>query len=151
MSTDLWGPYITTTTLTLADSPYNVTGAVTFSSGATLYIENGVEIVFLDNYDINIQGYLNVGCYEYDTSAITSIKGLANSTTYTYIHGINGKNRIGGITIDTSLNQYANGKFCNVLFKNLDYAIQESSASYADSRINPIYSIDNCEFTDINY
>eukprot|EP01084_Bolivina_argentea_P072797 132161_1 len=147
ISTNLDSSYTVDTTLTIANSPYYVVLDVSVSS-STLFIQNGVEIIFKDDYFITVSstGIINVGCNNYDTSSIISGKGLADTNTFTYIHGNNTKNRIGGINIQ----QYsATSIFCNVLFENLDYGLQEQLKPY-----NPLYApyiIDNCEFNNVNY
>eukprot|EP01084_Bolivina_argentea_P313874 543606_1 len=145
--------YIFDTTLTVSGNPYYVINDISTLSTITFKMENGVEIIFLGNYKINIFGVINVGCYEYDTSSITSINGLSNSNNYTYIHGATGQSRIGGINIDLTNSKNAYGKFCNVLFKNLDYAVAEingASISY-QSKYYRTYDIDNCEINNVNY
>ena len=138
------------TTLTENESPYYVTSGVVVQANATVNIENGATIIFLDNYDITVRGNLN-GCYDIDSS--TNVRGLIyNETNYTHIYSnYSGNNtdgdsnvRMGSIvfeydTIDLNIN------FCNVLFEGLQYGGDYATTSSIDA------SYDNCEFYNIDY
>ena len=129
----------TETTLTRADSPYYVINNVVIKDNATLNIENGVEIIFLDNYAITSRGTIN-GCYDVDTSGYTS-RGLADSSNYTYFHSYN-DSRMGTIYFEE---RSGTGAFCNVLFERLNRAIEKYDWSSTS------FMIDNCVFNDSYY
>ncbi|MCT4623353.1 MAG: hypothetical protein N4A46_06990, partial [Schleiferiaceae bacterium] len=59
LATDLSGTISANTTLTLVNSPYNITGHVTVNSGVTLTIEDGVEVRFGGNLYMEVRGILN--------------------------------------------------------------------------------------------
>eukprot|EP01084_Bolivina_argentea_P222288 376277_1 len=62
--TDITGTYSTDFTFTVADSPYQVIGPITFESTSHVNIENGAKITFLGSYQIKIKGSINCGCYD---------------------------------------------------------------------------------------
>eukprot|EP01084_Bolivina_argentea_P081734 147980_1 len=112
-STILTDPISTNTTLTLSGSPYTIVSSITVNSDVLLQIENGVEIIFMGDYTLNIYGSIIYGCNDIDTSLYSS-RGLVSDPK-------------GHIHSDTSLNAqqvvvriYENAFgsfFCNVLFE----------------------------------
>eukprot|EP01083_Nonionella_stella_P297982 1011716_1 len=56
------------TTLTSSNSPYYIVSLVRTATDATIYVESGVQLIFADNYDIQISGALIMGCDAIDTA-----------------------------------------------------------------------------------
>eukprot|EP01084_Bolivina_argentea_P085030 153716_1 len=127
----------TNTNLTVTNSPYTVTQDIFISENIILTIENGVEIIFENDYYLNIRGSIIVGCNEEDTSLITSY-GLSNNNNYTYFHSqlYNDK---GGIIFESKTNAY--GMICNAKFEGLNTVLRTTDNGFST------LSIDNCEFT----
>ncbi len=136
--------YYFSETLFVDQSPYCVISDPVIPSGISLTVENGVEIIFMDDYEINTYGSIH-GCSTYTTSNINSISGLADSNTFTLIRGNNSLSRIGKIRIYTSSGSGLSTTFCNTRFTNMDYALYSTGATYYS------YSCDNCEFINVNY
>eukprot|EP01083_Nonionella_stella_P092207 258029_1 len=65
----IWTQYLSAvdSVLSLTNSPYHEVSDVVISEGATFSIPNG-GIIFNDDYDINVRGTINAGCYDIDTS-----------------------------------------------------------------------------------
>ena len=126
-------------TWTLASSPYYVDSNVIIQTNITVNIENGVEIIFNDNYQITMRGYLNA-CYDIDTSGYTS-RGLADPSNYTSFHSFN-ESRLGSLYFEER-NSYA--AFCNVVFEKLNRPIEKYDWSSRS------FMIDNCVFNDSYY
>ncbi len=131
MSTDLSPNYFQNTTLTKNASPYYVVSDVVIYSNTTLSIENGVEIIFIDDYTIDLQGAI-YACNGYDSTSSTA--GLENANEYIYIHSNNSATAIGKTSISSGF-----ATFCNTKFAGLYYALSNS------------YAIYNSEFYDLQY
>ena len=71
-------------TLTLAGSPYYVVHNVYITPDVTFVIEDGVEIIFMENYDFQTRGELIVGCNHIETRRSYSNIGLASKTKYSW-------------------------------------------------------------------
>eukprot|EP01083_Nonionella_stella_P139768 427061_1 len=144
LSTDLNASYSSDITLTMTDSPYYVVSNVEIQSSATMYIENGIELIFLDDYVMDVYGVLD-GCYSFDTTSITNIVGLANNETFTHIFSDHvNQTRIGQIFINA--NSYGFIKMCNTLFTDINSA----AGAHVNAR-NGRFQIDNCEISDCYY
>eukprot|EP01084_Bolivina_argentea_P164675 286265_1 len=143
--TDVSNVYINPHTLTLASSPYFVRNDVEIRSTATLTIENGVEIIFMDAYTINVYGSINSGCSVFNTSSINNTTGLANTNTFTLIRGNSSLTHVGRIKIITTSGTNLYTSFCNTRFNNMDLALYITGTTYYK------YSCDNCEFINLNY
>eukprot|EP01084_Bolivina_argentea_P277888 474590_1 len=129
-SAELSQLYYVDASLSLANSPYHVISDVIISQGATLTIENGVEIIFLNHSTISVRGSIIVGCQ--DTNTLSNYhRGLLVNTPYTYIHG---ESKNGQMLFDRG----ATGEFCNVLFEKLS-GIKEISI------YSGLLSFDNCD------
>eukprot|EP01084_Bolivina_argentea_P119871 212501_1 len=122
----------TTSLLSLLNSPYYVINDIVVQQNAIINVENGVEIIFVDEYDFIIRGSINVGCYNLDTS-ISHQRGLFNPITYVHIHSINNDNN-GSITFESTA---IDGQFCNVLIETI-HSVNGKS-------------FDNCEFRNLNW
>eukprot|EP01084_Bolivina_argentea_P290970 499982_1 len=144
ISTNLTNSYASNITLTVAGSPYYVISDINIASTSTIKIENGAEIIFMDDFTISGLGYINA-CFSYDTTSITDTVGLSNPNTYIHIHGDYNKNRIGKIYLKNGdRKQFA--KFCNVKFENMYYSMRIGQTSWRSH-----YAIDNCEITNCEY
>eukprot|EP01083_Nonionella_stella_P257494 881332_1 len=132
--------YVADTSWTASESPYYVVNDIVISDGVTITVENGVEIIFMDDYTIHVRGtfdFCNV-----DTS-ITTDRGLYLATKG-YIHADSSLVRQGSIAFDSGTN--GKGLFCNVLFENLNIAINTDRDGLASPYV---VTVDNCEFSDI--
>ena len=137
------------TTLTLSESPYEINQHTTIHPAVSLSIENGVEIVFSgandDDYLLCDNCILNIGC-DLMANGVNTTKynnrGLATTTTYSYIHSSNNTVRKGYIRIT---GEDAVVSFCNVKFEGLLYGIY-----YEVLEMKQAIIVDNCEFTDIH-
>eukprot|EP01084_Bolivina_argentea_P024069 44915_1 len=134
--------YISSTSLMLSQSPYYVINDVVISDGVTITIENGVEIIFMADYTIYVRGTFNF-CHNIDTSS-DKTRGLSDLTTYGYIHGDSSLIRKGSIAFDSDTN--GEGLFCNILFENLNIAINTNRNGLTSPYIA---TVDNCEFNNI--
>eukprot|EP01083_Nonionella_stella_P002076 5961_1 len=126
----------TNTVLSIANNPYQVISHVVVSPGATLTIPNGIEIIFTDYFTIEVQGSINMGCYDTNTSN-NHTRGLY-LPQHVYIHS-NSSDRMGGVSFPFRTN--GEGQFCNVLFETLHNALDLSGSN--------TINIDNCEFSDV--
>eukprot|EP01084_Bolivina_argentea_P148767 260026_1 len=129
--------FLTDTTITTDGSPYYIPYDVTIETDVTLTIENGVELMFLDDYSIHVFGSLIYGCNDIDTSGYSS-RGLV-SPTHGYIHSnfTDTGTQKGVIRFIQTL---LGTSFCNVLFEGLVMAIHYLVSA------RPI-TIDHCEFS----
>eukprot|EP01084_Bolivina_argentea_P024070 44916_1 len=134
--------YISSTSLMLSQSPYYVINDVVISDGVTITIENGVEIIFMADYTIYVRGTFNF-CHNIDTSN-DKTRGLSDLTTYGYIHANLSLIRRGSIAFDSATN--GEGLFCNILFENLNIAINTNRNGLTSPYIA---TVDNCEFNNI--
>eukprot|EP01083_Nonionella_stella_P022786 63008_1 len=132
--------YQSNTTLSLGSSPYEVTSDVVIESDVTITAENGVEIIFQGSYTITVEGTFDF-C-GIDTTNYNQ-RGLYDNTTHGYIHTNSTYPRWSKIAFKRSSNAY--GRFCNVLFEHLLYAI---NTEWGGS-IAPVVEVDNCEFKDL--
>ena len=131
----------TEATLEESESPYYVTSNVVIQKNATVNVENGVEIIFVGDYEITVRGHLNA-CYDVDTSDDNS-RGLYLVTT-TQIYS-NGTSQMGQLRFDyDNGGGLTKGSFCNVLFEQLYTAI------LLDSEETDIL-VDNCEINNVYY
>eukprot|EP01083_Nonionella_stella_P207996 755122_1 len=128
----------TITTLNATQSPYYIKSNVTIQEGAILHIPSGTEIVFVDDFYINVEGHINAGCYAMNTTSANH-RGLHSLDPKIHIHGMF-NNRTGGVTFTAS-----NGTFCNTLFEGLNVAI-----SYQRTDTYTRSTFDHCEFDRIN-
>ena len=72
-STDLFSVKDTgNITLTLDDGPYIINRNGTLNS--SVHIENGVSIIFDGDYQLTINGNVDAGCFEYDTTEYHNAK-----------------------------------------------------------------------------
>lgn len=118
---------------------------VIIKEGVSLEIENGVELIFMDEYDIQIQGKLIIGCNEIN---LNSNIGLASAISYTHIHNNNSGNATGRFVFGNELNgNGASARFCNVLFDGLKYGIWSADNYIGDKNV----SFKNCEFVNMEY
>eukprot|EP01083_Nonionella_stella_P057453 150811_1 len=127
--------YLSDKTLTADKSPYALINDVVINEGATLFIENGVGILFHEHFAIKVEGALDIGCYQLDTSASSQI-GLASdiSTSYSIISA--------GLAFDNN----SVAQICNTLFNGMGLShIQPTGNSAPDIR-NAV-TFDNCEFS----
>eukprot|EP01084_Bolivina_argentea_P006410 12156_1 len=131
------GSYIDDVLLSVDDSPILVISNVIIENTSTLFIENGVEIIFQDHWTITIKGNIDCGCYTYNTLSITNTKGLSNVEIFTYIHGLN-NTKTGKIFIEHSINSTTT-RFCNTIFSNMEESIVIHTQYVS-------VQIDNCEF-----
>eukprot|EP01084_Bolivina_argentea_P148768 260031_1 len=129
--------FLTDTTITTDGSPYYIPYDVTIETDVTLTIQNGVELIFLADYGINVFGSLIYGCNDIDTSGYSG-RGLVDPT-HGYIHSDASLNARNGVIriYDGAFGSF----FCNVLFEGLKCAL------YTTSPYSPII-IDHCELTD---
>ena len=137
--------YGTTTILTRDRSPYYVVENVTIQLNATIYVENGVEIIFAYKYlMIDVIGIFST-CYDINigSSSDPSLRGLINSTQYTHIHGMNSRKQ-GLFWYDYVYGGGSKGLFCNTLFSSLQHI---GSSDYYKSNI----TLNNCEVADVDY
>eukprot|EP01084_Bolivina_argentea_P286801 492044_1 len=131
-ATDLIMNYTQNATLTLTNSPYYVSSNVLISTNTTISIENGVEIIFTDDYTINLHGNIKACSGNNLNSANV---GLIDTNTYIYIHANDSQIRIGKISITSS----GFAIFCNTKFENMYYSLSNQ------------YTISNSEFTNMEY
>eukprot|EP01084_Bolivina_argentea_P038403 70991_1 len=113
------------TTLSVNNNPYQIIQDVSVSSGVTLTIENGVEIVFMGDYRLSIVGLgaINIGCDSFNSSQIQSTSaGLLDSVIFSFIHSDPLQNmQMGSIAFELGYNTYS--MLCNVLFDGLHLAL----------------------------
>eukprot|EP01083_Nonionella_stella_P158570 516299_1 len=121
------------TTLTSINSPYYIVSGVRTETDATIYVESGVQLIFADNYDIQISGALIMGCDAIDTVNNHTIGIISNAEL------------ISASSIDTTqrgrivIRRDASGSFCNTKFENMNSGIHMFDT-------NSNLFIDNCEF-----
>ena len=93
-------------TLTKDNGPYEVSGDISIIDGTTLTIEAGVEIYFLDQYKIDVQGrLLAVGT---ETDSIKFLKAISASNGWKGIDFINTPNTNDSSIVSFSVFEYAN-------------------------------------------
>ncbi len=76
-ATDLSGTLAADTTLDLAQSPWHITATVTVPAGITLTVDPGVEVIFDGNFDLYVQGALEV-----DGTAAMPVSLSGNATSW---------------------------------------------------------------------
>eukprot|EP01084_Bolivina_argentea_P097028 174414_1 len=126
--------YWVDTTLSIENSPYSITSNTLIRKEATLTIENGVELVFLNDSILNIDGSVIVGCNSINSSLYhNNNMGLFDNQSFTHIHGQSNNSKI--IFCKGCNSLYS--KFCNTLFDRITF----------DNRNNPASLLFNsCEF-----
>ena len=62
-------------TLTIEESPYNITGDISISPYDTLNIDPGVQLIFQNNFKLLVNGQLNVNGTEQDSVVFKGIEG----------------------------------------------------------------------------
>eukprot|EP01084_Bolivina_argentea_P248481 415662_1 len=141
LSTDLAANYSSDFTFMLLNSPYTVNHDVTFKSTSKVSIPNGIEIIFTGDYNIIVEGSINCGCYDIDTSSIPN-RGLANENNYIYFRSVNNQTKQGTVAISNTATSTDEVKFCNSKFDFMTVGIDfRSSKSITDALI------DNCMFS----
>eukprot|EP01084_Bolivina_argentea_P033510 61964_1 len=140
--------YIGDFNLIVANSPYMVVSDVTIRDTSNFVIDNGVEIIFMDDYTISVYGSFKAGCLDYNTISVSDIRGLANADIFTYIHGKKTSSQIGTISLlNDNYGTNSKSSFCNTKFENMKtaiYAIRSIYSSHAGK-----YYVDNCEFSNL--
>eukprot|EP01084_Bolivina_argentea_P086209 155826_1 len=111
--------YDTDFTFLASALPYYVNKNVTFTATSDVSIENGVEIIFGGDYYIEINGNINCGCNEINTTN-NNERGLADTLTFVYIHKDNiFSGNLGSINIVNTAGISNEIKFCNTKFSYL--------------------------------
>ena len=130
--------YLGSTILIIANSPYYVVSDIVFQS--TLTIEAGVMVIFTGDYTFEIRDEMDSCPYP---DQITAVKGIYDQSTAITFTSNNGSS--GYILIDTDND--ATGKFCNVHFEKMRFAIAVTCCGgYSES-----VTIYNAYFNDIDY
>eukprot|EP01083_Nonionella_stella_P055462 146314_1 len=137
-STDLQQSYTENTTLSSANSPYYVVSDIVIYPNTTLSIDNGVAIVFFEDYTIDVQGSIDA-CNAFD-SGYDGIIGLANTNEYIHIYSNNSTAPNGRVSVSVMHGRMPGfATFCNAKFEGMYYAVSDR------------YSIYNSEFIHMEY
>eukprot|EP01084_Bolivina_argentea_P195855 335884_1 len=135
-------------------SPYYILDNVLISNQIEINIEQGTELIFTNDYTINIDGgRLNLGC---NTTFVSNnflsntnndgIRGLYNNSTVIYVHANDTSNNVYKGSIRITKKNTSKLFSCNVLFEDLAYLVlMDESYLYP----NTIY-IDHSEINNIN-
>jgi len=145
--------------LDASHSPYYVTSDIYFA--ALLTIEQGVQIIIIDDSSITIQGSLNCGCSDLTGIIDTSVQGLSDQSSFIHItassinrnsstssgfiidHSPPGSDYYDDDDDDDNDDEGRSILFCNTLFEGTESAI----LSLNDQTTS--YTAYNCEFRDL--
>eukprot|EP01083_Nonionella_stella_P136937 416809_1 len=140
-SVSLAATYNSNVTLNDTVNAYTIDSDVYIESGATLTVRNNVELVFTGDYRIVVKGRVDIGCNDpnLDTFGFDANVGLMLADK-AHIHS--NAERQGRFYFDGASN-HPIGLFCNVLFQNLENAVE---LEYRQA----VVTMDNCEFDNID-
>eukprot|EP01084_Bolivina_argentea_P090132 162466_1 len=124
-------------TFKLSESPYYVKWSIRFNEKSNVIIENGVEIIFTNNYHLTFAGDLNCGC-----TITNSNRGLVDTNTFVHIHKHEALARSNFLSFGSGDGKTI--KFCNTKFQHLMNAFR-----FSFGPANSDVVVNNCEFTDL--